>query len=55
VQRYRTWSLSGKALFWVLFFSCCGLAAYAYLIVLGVPTWVPRFMDRALVQLPGVN
>ena len=54
VHRFRGWSLRGKLAFWIVFFLVCGTLAYLYLLVLGVPFWMPGFAEQALAQLPGV-
>ena len=41
LHRYRTWSTAKKILFWVVFFACCGLIGYLYLLLTGPPTWLP--------------
>jgi uncharacterized protein (TIGR02611 family) len=51
---YRTWSTPNKVLFWVAFFSCCGLLGYAYLLTLGIPGWLPGSVDVVLQRLPGL-
>ena len=43
-----------QALFWVVFFACCGLLGYTYLLVLGAPGWMPDAVHRLLAHLPGV-
>ncbi|HLM20100.1 MAG TPA: PGPGW domain-containing protein [Propionibacteriaceae bacterium] len=54
LHRYRTWSGSKKGLFWVAFFSCCGLFGYAYLVITGIPTWLPESVNLLLQRLPGL-
>jgi uncharacterized protein (TIGR02611 family) len=54
VRRYHLWSRRRKAAFWLIFFSCCGLAGYGYLLILGVPSWLPRAPASLLQRLPGV-
>ena len=54
LHRYRTWSASAKTLFWVAFFSCCGLIGYAYMLALGIPGWLPASAHLLLQRLPGL-
>jgi uncharacterized protein (TIGR02611 family) len=54
LHRYRTWSTSKKSLFWVAFFACCGLIGYAYLLITGLPHWLPGPVNVLLQQLPGL-
>jgi uncharacterized protein (TIGR02611 family) len=54
LHRYRTWSTPKKVLFWVAFFSCCGLLGYFYLLALGIPGWLPGSVDVVLQRLPGI-
>jgi uncharacterized protein (TIGR02611 family) len=54
LHRYRTWSRPKKTFFWVVFFSCCGLLGYAYLLAIGIPGWLPGSVDLLLQRLPGL-
>jgi uncharacterized protein (TIGR02611 family) len=54
LQRFRGWSRPRQALAWVVFFACCGLFGYSYLLLIGLPTWAPLWLDRLLERLPGV-
>lgn len=54
LQRYRTWPAATKGAFWVVFFACCGLFGYCYLLALGIPRWVPGSVDMLLQRLPGL-
>ena len=54
VRRYRPWSRRRKVAFWLIFFGCCGLAGYGYLLILGVPPWLPGAPTSILQRLPGV-
>jgi len=40
--------------FWLLFFACCGLIGYGYLLILGIPPWLPKGPASILQRLPGV-
>jgi uncharacterized protein (TIGR02611 family) len=55
LHRYRTWSASTKTVFWVVFFSCCGLIGYAYMLAIGIPGWVPGSVNLLLQRLPGLH
>ncbi len=54
LHRFRGWSRPRQILAWLIFFSCCGLLGYLYILVLGIPSWVPQFLERLLQLLPGV-
>jgi uncharacterized protein (TIGR02611 family) len=54
LHRYRTGSGAKKGLFLVAFFSCCGLAGYAYLVITGIPAWLPESVNLLLRRLPGL-
>src|ERR671912_1246598 len=41
LHRYRTWPRTKQVLFWVVFFACCGLIGYLYLLLTGGPRWLP--------------
>jgi uncharacterized protein (TIGR02611 family) len=55
LHRYGSWSTPAKVLFWVVFFSCCGLLGYCYLLTLGIPGWLPTSVDVVLQRLPGLS
>jgi uncharacterized protein (TIGR02611 family) len=55
LHRYRTWPSAAKGVFWVVFFACCGLIGYVYLLALGIPRWVPGSVDAVLQRLPGLS
>jgi uncharacterized protein (TIGR02611 family) len=54
LHRYRTWSRGKQVLFWVVFFACCGLIGYLYLLLTSPPTWLPGPVDVLLQRLPGL-
>jgi uncharacterized protein (TIGR02611 family) len=54
LHRFRGWSRPRQTLAWIIFFACCGLLGYAYMLALGVPAWMPTQVDRLLTRLPGV-
>jgi uncharacterized protein (TIGR02611 family) len=54
LRRYRSWSPRGKIAFWLIFFGCCAMVGYAYLLLLGVPTWAPGPLESLLQRLPGL-
>lgn len=55
LHTFRGWSRRRQALAWVIFFACLAALGYADLLVLGVPTWVPRVAGDWLGRLPGVD
>ena len=54
LHRFRSWTRPQQTLFWIVFFACCGLFGYAYLLVLGAPTWLPGSVTSVLTRLPGL-
>lgn len=54
LHRYGTWPSAGKIGFWVVFFACCGIIGYLYLLTLGIPRWLPGSVDVLLQRLPGL-
>jgi uncharacterized protein (TIGR02611 family) len=54
LHSYRTWPRAQKILFWVVFFCCCGLIGYVYLLALGIPGWLPGSAELLLQRLPGL-
>ena len=54
LHKYRTWTRRRQILFWLLFFSCCGLFGYSYMLIVGVPAWLPNVAESALMRLPGL-
>lgn len=54
LDRFRGWSRPKQVLFWVVFFACCGLFGYTYLLVIGAPSWMPDTVHRLVDHLPGV-
>ena len=52
---YQGWTRRRKVIFWLAFAACCGLLGWAYLAVIGPPTWFPFEVDRVLDVLPGVD
>jgi uncharacterized protein (TIGR02611 family) len=55
LYRYRSWPKATKGGFWLVFFACCGLIGYGYLLALGIPRWVPGSVDALLQRLPGLG
>ena len=54
LKRYQAWSLRRRVLFWVAFFAVCGSIGYSYMFILGVPGWLPGFVETTLLRLPGL-
>jgi hypothetical protein len=55
LHRYTTWSPHWKVAAWVIFFGCCALLGYGYLLVLGAPGWLPDNLTQAVNRLPGIG
>lgn len=54
LRRFGSWNRWQQAAFWVVFFTVCALCGYGYLLVLGIPVWMPSSADGLLARLPGV-
>lgn len=54
LKRYQGWPRRSKVLFWVAFFAVCGSFGYSYLLLLGVPGWLPAQVEMTLLRLPGL-
>jgi uncharacterized protein (TIGR02611 family) len=55
LHRYQQLSTHWKIACWLIFFSCCALIGYSYLLVLGAPDWLPDNLAQALNQLPWIG
>jgi uncharacterized protein (TIGR02611 family) len=55
LHRYNLLSPQWKIVCWLVFFSCCALIGYGYLLALGAPGWLPDNLTSALDRLPGVG
>lgn len=55
IRKFRGWSTRRKVVFWVLFFVVCAGLGYSYLLVLGVPFWMPDAIADLVDHLPGVE
>ncbi len=54
LHRYQAWGRRTKVLFWIVFFAVCGTLGYAYLLLTGVPGWLPGSIETVLLRLPGL-
>ncbi|WP_375432143.1 PGPGW domain-containing protein [uncultured Friedmanniella sp.] len=54
LRRFRSWTRPQQAAAWIVFFACCGLIGYGYLVAVGAPTWLPGDVTSVLARLPGV-
>ncbi|HEY9290168.1 MAG TPA: PGPGW domain-containing protein, partial [Microlunatus sp.] len=54
LQRFRTWSRPRQVVAWVIFFALIGAFGYGYLLVIGMPVWLPDSIVRWLGHLPGL-
>src|SRR5918995_368141 len=54
LKRFGAWPRHRQVLFWVAFFAGCGLIGYTYLALVGVPGWLPQFVELTLLRLPGL-
>ena len=54
LQRFRTWSRPRQVVAWVIFFAVIGAFAYGYLLVIGMPVWLPHTVVGWLQHLPGL-
>lgn len=55
LHRFRGWGRPQQVLAWLIFFACVGAFAYAYLIIIGVPFWLPKSIIGLLDRIPGVG
>lgn len=55
IKKFRGWPTRKKVGFWVVFFAVCGSFGYGYLLLLGVPFWMPDVGASLLDHLPGVH
>ena len=54
LKRYRAWPRRNQVLFWVAFFAVCGIFVYSYMLLIGVPGWLPHPLEMTLLRLPGL-
>lgn len=54
LKRYRAWPRGKQVLFWVAFFAVCGSLGYSYMLLIGVPGWLPGPVEMTLLRLPGL-
>jgi uncharacterized protein (TIGR02611 family) len=54
LKRYQAWPRRTKVLFWLAFFAVCGSIGYSYLLLIGVPGWLPGPIEMTLLRLPGL-
>ncbi len=54
LHRYQGWARRTKVLFWVVFFLACGTLGYGYMLLTGVPRWLPGQIEMVLLRLPGL-
>ena len=54
LRRYRAWPRSKQVLFWVVLVAVCGIIGYSYMLLIGVPGWLPHPVEMTLLRLPGL-
>ena len=54
MHRYKVWPRRWQVLFWVALVAACGTIGYSYLLLTGVPGWLPGPLEIALLRLPGL-
>ena len=54
LHRYQAWPRRSKVLFWLGFLAVCGTLWYSYLLLTGVPNWLPGPIEMVLLRLPGL-
>ena len=54
LHRYGAWSRRKQVLFWVVFVMVCGTLGYGYMLLTGVPDWLPGPIETVLLRLPGL-
>jgi uncharacterized protein (TIGR02611 family) len=55
LHRYQAWPRRRQVLFWVAFFVVCGTLGYGYMLLTGVPGWLPNSVEMVLLRLPGLQ
>jgi uncharacterized protein (TIGR02611 family) len=55
LHRYGAWPRRRQVLFWVAFVAVCGTIGYSYMLLTGVPGWLPNSMETVLLKLPGLH
>jgi hypothetical protein len=55
VRQYQGWPRRAQVLFWVAFFAVCAALGYSYMLLTGVPGWLPRSVETVLAKLPGLH
>jgi uncharacterized protein (TIGR02611 family) len=54
LHRYQAWPRKTQVLFWVGFAAVCGSLGYGYMLLTGVPGWLPGPVEMVLLRLPGL-
>jgi len=55
LHRYQAWPRRRQVLFWVGFVAVCATLGYGYLLLTGVPGWLPGVVETVLLRLPGLS
>ena len=54
LRRYQAWPRRTQVVFWVALVAVCGTIGYSYLLLTGVPGWLPGPFEMVLLRLPGL-
>jgi uncharacterized protein (TIGR02611 family) len=54
LHRYQALPRKKQVLFWLAFFAVCGTLGYSYMLLTGVPGWLPGSIEMVLLRLPGL-
>ncbi|HSU35841.1 MAG TPA: PGPGW domain-containing protein [Propionibacteriaceae bacterium] len=54
LRRFQTWSRRKQVLFWAAFVATCGLLGFTFMLITGIPGWVPPPLELLLQRLPGL-
>ena len=54
LHRYQAWPRRWQVLFWLTLVAACGTIGYGYLLLTGVPGWLPSQLEMVLLRLPGL-
>ena len=54
LHRFRAWPRRAQVMFWVAFVATCGTLGYTYMLLTGVPGWLPGPVEMVLLRLPGL-
>ena len=54
LHRFRAWPIRAQVMFWAAFVATCATIGYSYMLLTGVPDWLPGPVEMVLLRLPGL-